>query len=70
MIVVMPNGTIETPDMMGEVPLFGQDMVKSIIPFVETNYNVIADKEHRAVAGHSWTTWRADLETLAPTLFK
>lgn len=21
-------------------------------------------------AGHSWTTWRADLEKLAPTLFK
>jgi len=23
-----------------------------------------------AQAGHSWATWRADLETLAPTLFK
>lgn len=165
MVVVMPNGTIQTQDMMGEVPLFGQDMVKSIIPFVEANYRVIADQEHRAMAGlsmggmetietafrhpelfshvwvlsssfspgkqkeyvqeiklneiasalnanfkalvftqggpadiayknckealgyldaagirysyqenaqagHSWTTWRADLETLAPTLFK
>ena len=37
MIVVMPNGTIEAGDMMGEVPLFGEDMVKSIIPFVEAN---------------------------------
>jgi len=53
MIVVMPNGTIPTPDMMGEVPLFGEDMVRSIIPFVEANYNVIADKEHRAMAGLS-----------------
>ena len=23
-----------------------------------------------AQAGHSWATWRADLQTLAPTLFK
>ena len=23
-----------------------------------------------AQAGHSWTTWRADLQTLVPTLFK
>lgn len=165
MIVVMPNGTIQGPDMMSEVPLFGKDMVSSIIPFVESNYRVLSDREHRAMAGlsmggmetietafrhpelfshvwvlsssfspgrqkeyvedirlkaiapglnrnfkalyftqggpadiaykncqealsylreagvkynyiensgagHSWTTWRADLETLAPTLFK
>ena len=53
MIVVMPNGTIPGPDMMSEVPLFGEDMVKSIIPFVEANYRVIADKNHRAMAGLS-----------------
>ena len=53
MIVVMPNGTIETPDMMGEVPLFGVDMVASIIPFVEANYRVKADQAHRAMAGLS-----------------
>ena len=53
MIVVMPNGTIETPDMMGEVPIFGEDMVKSIIPFVEANYRVVADQDHRAMAGLS-----------------
>ena len=28
------------------------------------------DYMENAQAGHSWTTWRADLETLAPTLFK
>ena len=26
--------------------------------------------QENAQAGHSWTTWRADLETLAPTLFR
>ena len=30
------------------------------------NYKYIEN----AQAGHSWTTWRADLEVLAPTLFK
>ena len=53
MVVVMPNGTIETPDMMGEVPLFGEDMVTSIIPFIEANYNVLTDQAHRAMAGLS-----------------
>lgn len=53
MIVVMPNGTIEADDMMGEVPIFGRDMVESIIPFVEANYRVKADKAHRAMAGLS-----------------
>ena len=53
MIVVMPNGTIQTQDMMGEVPLFGEDMVRSIIPFVEANYRVKADQAHRAMAGLS-----------------
>jgi len=53
MVVVMPNGTIATRDMMGEVPLFGEDMVRSIIPFVESNYRVEADQAHRAMAGLS-----------------
>ena len=53
MIVVMPNGTIETSDMMGEVPLFGQDMVTDIIPFIEASYRVLADQAHRAIAGLS-----------------
>ncbi len=50
MVVVMPNGTI---NVQNEVPPFAQDMVTSIIPFVEANYNVLTDKAHRAVAGLS-----------------
>lgn len=53
MIVVMPNGTIPSGDMMGEVPLFADDMVTSIIPFIEANYRVVADQAHRAMAGLS-----------------
>ena len=53
MIVVMPNGSIKTDKLMDEVPLFEKDLVTSIIPYVENNYRVIADKEHRAMAGLS-----------------
>ena len=28
------------------------------------------DYMENAQAGHSWATWRADLQTLAPTLFR
>ena len=51
MVVVMPNGTITS--VPNEVPPFAQDMVTSIIPFIEANYNVLTDKAHRAVAGLS-----------------
>ena len=50
MIVVMPNGTI---NVQNEVPPFAEDMYNSIIPFIEANYNVMADRDHRAVAGLS-----------------
>lgn len=53
MIVVMPNGSIDGPSLEAEVPLFEEDLVQSIIPFVESNYRVVADKEHRALAGLS-----------------
>jgi len=53
MIVVMPNGTIETDSLEGEVPLFARDLMEDIIPFVEANYRVQADPAHRAMAGLS-----------------
>jgi enterochelin esterase family protein len=30
-----------------------ESLVKNIIPFIEANYRVIPDREHRAIAGHS-----------------
>ena len=51
MVVVMPNGTVE--GVPNEVPPFADDMLRSIIPFVERNYRVIAKPEARAVAGLS-----------------
>ena len=67
MIVVMPNGTIETDDMMGEVPLFGEDMVASIIPFVEANYRVVDDQAHRDRMSN--VTFSMDLRIHDPKTF-
>ncbi|MCF0159609.1 MAG: endo-1,4-beta-xylanase Z, partial [Bacteroidaceae bacterium] len=53
MIVVMPNGTIHTNDLQGEVPIFARDMMTDIIPFIESNYRVLTDRNSRAIAGLS-----------------
>jgi enterochelin esterase-like enzyme len=67
MIVVMPNGNpgqaaaftdapvspaISAPYDMG-MGLFEESMVKDIIPFVESHFRVIADRDSRALAGLS-----------------
>ena len=66
MVVVMPNGSIEMPDgnFIGEVPVFAEDMVTSIIPFIEDNYRVYTDQPNRAMAGLSM----GGMETLETTL--
>ncbi|WP_297094521.1 alpha/beta hydrolase-fold protein [uncultured Draconibacterium sp.] len=46
MIVVMPDGGID-------VNLFVKDFVNDIIPYIESNYNVYTDADHRALAGLS-----------------
>ena len=46
MIVVMPNGACD-------ISMFEKDLMVDIIPFVERNYRVIADKDHRAISGLS-----------------
>jgi enterochelin esterase family protein len=57
MIVAMPAG--HTSQTMGggrgqaAPDDFVQDFVKDIMPHVERNYRVIADREHRAIAGLS-----------------
>jgi enterochelin esterase family protein len=67
MIVVMPNGnpgqaaaftdTPVTPAVAGTYDmgrgLFEESMVKDIIPYIESHYRVIADRDHRALAGLS-----------------
>ncbi|WP_319481461.1 alpha/beta hydrolase-fold protein [uncultured Draconibacterium sp.] len=46
MIVVMPDGGVD-------VNLFVKDFVNDIIPYIEANYKVYADADHRALAGLS-----------------
>jgi enterochelin esterase-like enzyme len=49
MIVVMPNGEPQG----GERTAFEDDLLGSIIPYVEEHYSVKADRESRAIAGLS-----------------
>jgi len=63
MIVVMPNGramkddratgNIMAPDKVQAFATFGQDLLNDLIPFIENNYPVFKDAEHRAIAGLS-----------------
>ena len=61
MIIVMPNGRAQTddrpgPNAMSTAPAFGkfdQDLLGSLIPFIEAKYSVIKDRESRALAGLS-----------------
>jgi enterochelin esterase-like enzyme len=60
MIVVMPNGFARPAGAPatggpggGRTSAFEDDLLKDIIPFVESHYSVKADREHRALAGLS-----------------
>lgn len=61
MIVVMPNGRAQKNDraegnVFATAPAFGlfdQDLLGSVIPFVDGRYPTIADRDHRALAGLS-----------------
>jgi len=63
MIVVMPNGramkddratgNIMAGDKVQAFATFEKDLLTDLIPFIEKNYPVIKDAEHRAIAGLS-----------------
>jgi enterochelin esterase-like enzyme len=61
MIVVMPNGRAQKNDRAGgdvfaaapAFTAFEQDLLKDLIPAIESRYSVQADREHRALAGLS-----------------
>lgn len=63
MIVVMPNGramkddspgeNIFAPDKVEAFATFEKDLLNDLIPFIEQEFSVIADREHRAIAGLS-----------------
>ena len=63
MIVVMPNGramkddraigNIMDKEKVDAFATFEQDLLNDLIPFIEQNYKVYTDREHRALAGLS-----------------
>jgi len=63
MIVVLPNGramkddratgNIMAPDKVQAFATFEKDLLNDLIPFIEKKYPVLADREHRAIAGLS-----------------
>lgn len=48
MIVVMPDGKNLAPEV------FSKELINDIIPYIENNYRIKADKDHRGVGGLSW----------------
>ncbi len=63
MILVFPNGRAMNPDGVPANPLspeaqaafanFENDLFNDLIPFIEANYPVYTDREHRAICGLS-----------------
>ncbi|NLD21925.1 MAG: esterase, partial [Bacteroidales bacterium] len=59
MIVVMPYGNMgwtpmpETVESGEMYTVWGEELTKCIMPFVESNYRTINDRQHRAIAGFS-----------------
>jgi enterochelin esterase-like enzyme len=63
MIVVMPNGramkddravgNVFDKDKIEAFATFEKDLLNDLIPFIEKNYRVLTDREHRAIAGLS-----------------
>lgn len=61
MILVMPNGRARANDkaegnVFESAPAFGvfdKDLIGSVIPYVDSHYSSVANREHRALAGLS-----------------
>ena len=61
MIIVMPNGRAQPNDRAGTNAMstapafakFDQDLLKDVIPFIESKYSVKRDRDNRALAGLS-----------------
>ncbi|MBQ0057407.1 MAG: hypothetical protein KBT20_07090 [Bacteroidales bacterium] len=57
MIVVLPYGNpmklVGSTDMLGSNDLFSEDLVGSLMPYVESHYRTANDRENRAIGGFS-----------------
>ena len=73
MIIVMGNGMAAKegePRQQRQFGLFPEIVVTDLIPFIESRYNVLTDKWHRAMAGLSMGSFHTSITTLShPDLF-
>lgn len=68
-----PLGSSEAASGIGSMASmrFEQSLVKDVIPFIEKNYRVIADADHRALTGFSMGGYQTqNITNSNPTLFK
>lgn len=72
-IAVMNNGMVQFQrdgKRVVDHTLFPEFLLKDVIPFIETKYRVIKDKEHRAMAGLSMGSIQTSITTFThPELF-
>ena len=53
-IIVMPKGNIESiSDLFSSFESWTPDLINCLIPYVEQNFSVYTDRQHRAIAGLS-----------------
>lgn len=72
MIVVMPAGHVSREFRLGPSALttmghdqFNQDLIGTVIPYIDAHYRTVADRAHRAVAGLSMGGMQALTASLA-----
>ncbi len=70
MIIVMGNGMTRVNFAEMNRMLFPDVLLKDLIPYIESRYNVYTDKWHRAMAGLSMGSYQTSIVTLSnPDLF-
>ncbi len=53
MLIVMPDGHAASPTAENRMEAFQRDLLEDVVPFVEANYRVKADRLNRAIIGLS-----------------
>jgi len=52
-VLVLPNGNADEGGSGDGWEVFTNDLINSLIPYIESNYSVYTDREHRALSGLS-----------------
>lgn len=69
MLIVMGNGMAQSGDIRDNT-VFPKILLNDLIPFIEANYPVYTDREHRAMAGLSMGSYQTSMVTMShPELF-